>query len=112
MTEDRFDSFLASALAPEPRQPDRAFVARVQARIALDEQMAAERRRSLAHFAGQLLALGAVAAAIACLGRAAPVASFFAAAPGVLVLLLAFLFLVVLLSPRPRAASFTMLNVS
>ena len=33
---DEFDAFLAVALAPEQREPDRAFVARVQAGIRLD----------------------------------------------------------------------------
>ena len=41
---DEFDAFLAVALAPEQREPDRAFVARVQAGIRLDEQLRAARR--------------------------------------------------------------------
>ena len=36
---DPFDSFLSEALAPPARDPDRQFVARVQARVALEARL-------------------------------------------------------------------------
>lgn len=44
---DEFDTFLASALAPEDRLPDRQFVSRVQKRIALEEQLTVRHRGAL-----------------------------------------------------------------
>ncbi|HEX4762609.1 MAG TPA: hypothetical protein VFU87_07435 [Sphingomicrobium sp.] len=101
MTDD-FDRFLREALAPERRDPDRRFVARVQARIALDRYLKAERRGLLRRLGAELLALLAVAAGLLWLGRAAPVAGFFAESPGVaLAALLSGFALLVLLVSRP-----------
>ncbi|HEX8841032.1 MAG TPA: hypothetical protein VF757_01910 [Sphingomicrobium sp.] len=80
---DEFDRFLSSALAPEEREADRAFVARVQAAVALDAAFHAERRAALRTAAIQTVALFAVAAGLVLLGRAAPVADFFAESPAV-----------------------------
>ena len=43
---DEFERMLSEALAPEARDPDRLFVARVQAGIAIEQRFAAERRAS------------------------------------------------------------------
>lgn len=72
---DEFERFLNESLAPAERLPDRRFVAAVQARIALDERLRAERRALAAGFGKQLIGLGAVAAAVWVLALAAPVAS-------------------------------------
>lgn len=100
---DEFDRLLKSALQPPEGLPDRQFVARVQARIALEEQLSSERRLVVGGLIKQLLALAAVAAAIWWVGRAAPVASSFAESPalGLAILLIAFLFLTVVVSARP-----------
>ena len=99
MPED-FDRFLASALAPDDRQPDRKFVAGVQARIALEEQLAAQRRSLVSALVMQMIGLAAVAATIWLVARAAPVAEFFAPGSwlGVATLLAAFAFIVLLFS--------------
>jgi hypothetical protein len=103
---DGFDQFLASSLAPAERAPDRRFVARVQARIMLEEQLARERRALVAGLAKQLAALIAVAAAVWVIGSAAPVAQSFAEFPGIgrLLLLAAFGFVVAMFSRSGRPA--------
>ena len=78
---DQFDAFLARELAPAPRPADRRFVARVSARILLDQRLRAERRAIVHRLGLQVLALAAVAVALAWLTRAAPVAAFFAESP-------------------------------
>ena len=97
---DQFDRMLAEALAPEAGGPDRLFVARVQARVALDERLRAERRSVLRQLGIEVAALAAVAGAILWLTRAAPVAGFFAESPevGLTALLSAFALLVLLFS--------------
>lgn len=89
---DAFDRFLESGLAPPERDPDRHFVARVQAMIALEERMAAQRRSIAGALLRQLLGLLAVGAAAIWIGRAAPVASWFDQSPAaaLAVLLIAF----------------------
>ena len=89
---DEFDRFLASSLAPAERLPDRSFVTAVRARIILDDRLARERRSVIGNFVTQIVALLAVAAALWVLGRAAPVAEWFAqsSALGLAMLLLAF----------------------
>lgn len=101
MSED-FDRFLASALAPAERGPDRGFVGSVQMRIALEERLAAERRSLSLDLLKQLAGLVAIAAAIVCLARAAPVADFSAQSPALVlaILLIAFAFVIALLSMR------------
>lgn len=104
---DEFERFLASAIAPPDRLPDRRFVARVQARILLDEQLARERRALMAALGRQIVALAAVAAGIWVIARAAPVADVFAQSPAVAlaILLVAFSFVVAMFSRSgPQAA--------
>jgi len=102
---DPFDQFLARSLAPEQRLPDRRFVAQVEARILLEEQLERERRALVANVIKQLIALLAVAAAAWMIGNAGPVAEAFAQTPavGLLLLLVAFGFVVALFS-RPTAS--------
>ena len=101
---DEFDDFLSSAVAPEERAADRAFVARVQAAVALDTAFQAERRAALRTTAIQAVALLAVAAGLVLLGRAAPVADFFAESPAVVLaaLLSGFGLLVILFGSQSR----------
>jgi len=102
---DEFDRFLSSALSPPESAPDRKFVARVQARIALEDRLAAQRSSLIRSLTHQLVALLAVAAALWWIGRAAPVASWFADSPsiGTAILLAAFACLVGLLALRSGA---------
>jgi hypothetical protein len=99
---DEFDRFLESALAPPERSPDRRFVARVQAVIALEERLAAERRSMAAALGKQLLGLVAVSSAAVWIVRVAPVASWFDQSPsaGLAILLVGFGFLVAMFA-RP-----------
>lgn len=78
---DQFESSLSDALAPPMRAPDRQFVARVQAQIALDARLGAERRSVLQRLSAELLGLATVTAALVWLGRAAPIADFAADSP-------------------------------
>ena len=102
---DAFGQFLAASLAPPERMPDRRFVSIVHSRILLEDRLAAERRTLVADLIKQLVALIAVAAALWFMGRAAPVAEWFAQhrAAGLAALLVAFGLLVALLSRRPGA---------
>ena len=97
---DEFDAFLAQALGPTEREPDRTFVARVQARIRLDEQLRAERRNVAAMLAVQFLGIAAVAAAVFWLLRSPEIAAFASESPALLllVLLIAFSFVILLFS--------------
>ena len=104
---DEFDRYLASALAPDDRLPDRAFVGQVQSRIMLEQRLAHERSGVLRNFAGQLIALVAVAAAGWWVARAEPSADWFAQSPGVClsVVLIGFAFLLLLFTAgRTREA--------
>lgn len=97
---DEFDAFLAVALAPEQREPDRAFVARVQAAVRLDEQLRAERHGMFANLAVQCLGVAAIAAAIIWLLRAPEIGTFASESPAflLLILLVAFSFVIMLFS--------------
>jgi hypothetical protein len=99
---DKFDRFLASALAPSDRLPDRRFVAQVQARIALEDRLGAQHRRVVGALIKQMVALATVAAAVWWVGRAGPVASWLGESPefGLLILLTGFASLVGILSIR------------
>src|SRR5213075_2160498 len=103
MTDD-FDRSLAAALAPPERLPDRKFVAQVQAFIALEDRLAAERRALAAGLATQLAGLLAVAAGIWVLSRVEPVAGLFAQSPavGLAILLALFGFVVLLMAAETR----------
>ena len=102
---DDFDRFLASALAPPQREPDRAFVGRIQAQLALEEHFAAERRSVARELIQQLIALLSVGAGAWWLGKSAPVAGWAAESPALALATLAaaFMFLVVMFTVRPRA---------
>ena len=89
---DEFESYLAAVLAPPERDPDRPFVSRVQAHIALDARLAAERRSVVRRLGHELLGLAAVAAALLWLGRAAPVADLAAESPALALLALLSIF--------------------
>ena len=103
---DEFDRFLESALAPPDRLPDRKFVMRVQARIALEERLAARHSALVRDLLTQLIALAAVAAGLWWIGRAAPVANWFSQSPAAgLAILLALFGLLVLLLGRRSAGS-------
>ena len=110
---DEFEAFLAAELAPEQREPDRAFVARVQAGIRLDEHLHAERRGMVAALAVQFLGVAAIAAAIVWLLRAPEIGAFASESPAflLLILLIAFSFAIMLFSSgasarkQPRAFS-------
>jgi hypothetical protein len=95
---DEFDRFLADALAPETRAPDRAFVAHVQARVVLDERLKQQRQAALRSLGVEVLAIIAVAAGLVLLTRAQAVAGFFIDSPAVALaaVMAAFAFLVVL----------------
>jgi hypothetical protein len=104
---DRFDEFLATSLAPPERPGDRTFIARVQSAIAVEEQLAAQRRALLTQFVQQLVVVATVAIALWWIGRAEPVASRFAQSPalGLALLLTGFGLLVALLSKGRAGAS-------
>jgi len=74
---DEFDTFLARALAPQDRDPDRAFVVRVSAAVALDERMRMERRSIIRQLGAQVVGLMAVAVAVLVVSRSPEVALFF-----------------------------------
>ena len=78
---DDFELYLAQALAPEEREPDRAFVRHVQAQVALDRRFRAERRAILRQLGLEAVGLGAITGGLLWLGRAAPVADFFSDSP-------------------------------
>jgi hypothetical protein len=102
---DAFDRILSDALAPDEREADRRFVAQVQARIALDERFAAERRSGLRQLGVEVLGLAAIAGALVWLGRAAPVASFFAESPAVALAAVLAMFGLAVAVFRPSARS-------
>jgi hypothetical protein len=80
---DEFDRFLAAGLAVPERDPDRGFVRIVQARIALEQRLAAERSALLRGLAVQVGALAALAAGMLLIARAPAVADFTAQSPAV-----------------------------
>ena len=104
---DPFEAFLAAELAPPARLPDRQFVARVQAGIAIEEQLSAQRRRAVAELARQLVALAAVAGGLWWISRAPPVAIWLVDSPAqaLAILLLAFAFVVATFVLRPASAN-------
>ena len=104
---DPFDRFLTDALAPDERDPDREFVARVQAHIRLEEYLRGHRHSALRRLAVESLGLLFVAAGLIWLGRAEPVAGFFADSPGLALagLLSGFGLLVFLFSSQTSGAN-------
>jgi hypothetical protein len=102
---DEFDDFLRSALAPDEREPDRAFVTRVQARILLDEALVAQRRGTLQRLGLQLLALVAITAAFVLLSRSPDIAAFIAESPAIALTALIALFSLLIAALGSRIAS-------
>jgi hypothetical protein len=100
---DDFEAALARALEPEKREPDRGFVRRVQARIVIEDRLAAERRALGAVLVRQLLALMAVATAIVVFARSVP-PSLFERAPAAALagLIVAFGLFVLLVGSKPE----------
>jgi hypothetical protein len=105
---DEFDLFLEEALAPEKRDEDHRFVARVQAAIRIEERLKLERRSMVRNLILQLVALSAVAAAVLLGFARAPVAASLATESpwlAVLILMAGFGLLIALLSGRGAANS-------
>ena len=100
--DDDFDRFLSDALAPQEREPDRSFVSRVQARIAVEECFALQRRSLIRDLATQLLALLAVGAGTWWLGRSTPVAAWASESPAtaLAILLAMFMFVAAVITLR------------
>jgi hypothetical protein len=110
---DPFDSFLAAALAPPNRSPDRQFVGQVQARIALEDRLRAVRRAGLRRFAREALALFAVAGGLLTFLRSEAVATLAGQLPGVTLLRLLAAFGLLdplLIEPRPTMIGSIKLN--
>ena len=76
-----FDDFLKQSLAIPVGAPDRAFVVRVQARIALDEHWRVRRRDAVRQLTLEIVAVGAIAGALVWVSRAAAVSDFIALFP-------------------------------
>jgi hypothetical protein len=90
--DDAFDDFLRDSLTPAPGPADRAFVARVQTRITLDERWRAQRSASFRQLAWEMTALSAVAAAILTLSRVPEASEFLRQSPAAAFSAAAFLF--------------------
>ena len=106
---DDFDLFLSASLAPPERPADRAFVARVDARIRLEARLGAARRSILRSLALELVALAAVAAGLCWIARAPALAAPAGAAALPLLVGAAGLFALLVLvlgaaAPRPGGA--------
>lgn len=101
-----FDEFLGKALAPDEREPDRLFVARVQAQVRLEQRLIAERRALLSRLGFELVGLAAVAAGLIVLANSPGIAELAAESPEIIVagLLAAFGFVVAAFSPAARPA--------
>ena len=109
---DKFDTFLAAALGPEKRPADRSFVALVQARVALDRRLRAERRSLFRRVGMEALALAAIAGGLLWLGRAPQIANFAADSPAAMLaaLLSGFACLVLLFSREKDAEELTQID--
>lgn len=106
MTDDRFDRFLASAVAPEERLPDRAFVAKVQLAVSLDAQLAATRTMLFGRIVEQVIALAAVALAAIVVARSPFMSDLLSQDPAVTLagVVIAFTFLLFMIA-RPADQS-------
>ena len=100
-----FDDFLGEALAPPERDPDRAFVARVHARVLLHEAIRAQRQSALQRLSLQLIALLAVVAAFILLSQSPDVAAFVAESPAIVLTALIALFSMLIAVFASRAGS-------
>ena len=101
---DEFESFLAEALAPPDRHPDRRFVGQVQARIALEARLDAERRSIVQRLGLELIALIAFAGGLVWAARTEPVMAIASQSPWVLIggLLAVFGLVVLAIASRPE----------
>jgi hypothetical protein len=102
---DPFDDFLGKALAPPERDPDRAFVAQVHARVLLHEAIRAQRQGALQRLSLQLIALIAVVAAFVLLSQSPDVAAFVAESPAIVLTFLIALFSMLIALFASRAGS-------
>lgn len=101
---DDFDSFLAAALAPEKRDPDRGFTLKVNARIALENRLQAQRKAMMRELGLQAVAVLAVAGGLIWLLRADLFSDLAAVSPPLtLAVLLAIFGLLVALVARPSS---------
>ena len=103
--DDAFDEFLRASLTPTSRPADRAFVAKVQSRIRLEERWRDYRRASLKQLAWEMVALLAVAAAIITASRVPAVKGLFPQSPAVALAIAIFLFGLFLVPLLRRAGS-------
>ena len=104
---EAFESFLSEVLAPPTRDPDRAFVAKVQARMALEQGMEAQRRALFGKFFRDLLGIAAVAAGLIVMGGSPELLAFASESPGAVLAIVAILFsflLLVIGRGGPRSA--------
>ena len=105
-----FDQFLRESLGPEQRDPDRRFVARVQAQVRLDAQLSARKRAIGRRLLRDLVGIAAIAAGFVVLAESPAVTELATHSPQIFVagLLAAFGSVVLLFSnpggSRPFAA--------
>jgi hypothetical protein len=81
MNEAEFDALLAETLAPPQRPVDAAFVARVDRAVLESERYRRWRANLWRQLAGELLALGALAASLVAIGQVPDVRTALAEAP-------------------------------
>jgi hypothetical protein len=102
---EEFDDFLAQALAPPDRNPDRAFVSRVQARIRVEERLEAERRGLLSLVPLHFVGIASIAAGLSWLVQSPAIAESAGQSPAILlmIVLAAFIFVALLFGVTPGA---------
>jgi hypothetical protein len=100
-----FKVFLATALAPEDRDPDRLFVARMQAQVRLDARLTQARGAMARRLGLQLLGIAAVAVAVLIVAESPAAARLIAYSPEIFVLslLAAFAFVVAMFTSAPQS---------
>jgi hypothetical protein len=103
-----FDQFLRESLGPEERDPDRAFVARVQAQVRLDAQLSERKRAIGRRLLRDLVGIAAIAAALVVLAESPAVTELASHSPEILVagLLVAFGCVVALFSTSGQLRPF------
>jgi hypothetical protein len=103
-----FDQFLRESLGPEERDPDRAFVARVQAQVRHDAQLSARKRAIGRRLLRDLVGIAAIAAALVVLAESPAVTELASHSPEILVagLLVAFGCVVALFSTSGQLRPF------
>ena len=103
---DEFDTFLRKALAPEERLPDRNFVARIQAEIAFDRDLAGLRRRALRKISTDLLVLVGLTLGLLWVAQAPEASRYLEKSSAVLAALLCMFGLVAGVVVTPSTTSF------